>query len=185
MLAEGKIYIGQSLCYIMAADPRVAEIALKIKARMAAYQLPSEEYKVKVKRLSNYLDRAHKHNRSSILLAVVDPSDKMCSDAEKSLAVLLEGQGLKVVDVDVAAHEDLFLYLPAVSTPDTVFFVHNVCGGFPTLDYLNFRRELLVDYSVKVVFWVTEEELSRISREAPDFFAFRNRVVEFIDTDAQ
>jgi tetratricopeptide (TPR) repeat protein len=35
---------------------------------------------------------------------------------------------------------------------------------------------------IKVVFWVTENELTRISLEAPDFFAFRNRVVEFMET---
>lgn len=62
------------------------------------------------------------------------------------------------------------------------FFIHNLEKGFPeVLQFLNFKREELVEDRVKVIFWVTEEELSRISREAPDFFAFRNRVVEFME----
>lgn len=54
--------------------------------------------------------------------------------------------------------------------------------GFPeVLQYLNFKREELVEHHVKAVFWVREAELARISLEAPDFFAFRNRVVEFME----
>ncbi len=60
--------------------------------------------------------------------------------------------------------------------------MHNLEKGFPeALQFLNFKREELVDHHVKVIFWVKEEELSRISLEAPDFFAFRNRVVEFME----
>jgi hypothetical protein len=54
--------------------------------------------------------------------------------------------------------------------------------GFPeALQFLNFKREELVERHIKVVFWVKEDELARISIEAPDFFAFRNRVVEFME----
>jgi tetratricopeptide (TPR) repeat protein len=45
----------------------------------------------------------------------------------------------------------------------------------------NFKREELVEHHVKAAFWVREEELARISLEAPDFFAFRNRVIEFME----
>jgi tetratricopeptide (TPR) repeat protein len=44
---------------------------------------------------------------------------------------------------------------------------------------LNIRRELLVDYHVRALFWLTRAESRKLSRHAPDFWAFRHRVVEF------
>jgi tetratricopeptide (TPR) repeat protein len=43
---------------------------------------------------------------------------------------------------------------------------------------LNMRRELFVDYRVRLVLWVREAEAVELSRHAPDFWAFRHRVVE-------
>ena len=135
----------------------------------------------RVLRLSNYLNRAHKHNKASILFALY-LSEFLRSDMERSLSALLKGQGLQVAGVDAGAHKDLPAFFSSTNSDDTVFFVRNIAKGFPdALQFLNFKRENLVEDHVKVVFWVTEEELSRISREAPDFFAFRNRVVEFME----
>jgi tetratricopeptide (TPR) repeat protein len=44
---------------------------------------------------------------------------------------------------------------------------------------LNIHREHLVEKKVIAVFWLTELEASRLPRFAPDFWAFRHRVVEF------
>ncbi len=101
---------------------------------------------------------------------------------ERSLSTLLKEQGLRAVNVDAGAHKDLPAFFSSTNSDDTVFFVHNIEKSFSdALQYLNFKRENLVEDQVKAVFWVTGEELSRISREAPDFFAFRNRVVEFME----
>ena len=135
----------------------------------------------RVLRLSNYLNRAHKHNKASILFALY-LSEFLRSDMERSLSALLKEQGLQVAEVDAGAHKDLPAFFASTNSDDTVFFVHNIEKGFSdALQFLNFKRENLVEDRVKVIFWVTEEELSRISREAPDFFAFRNRVVEFME----
>lgn len=135
----------------------------------------------RVLRLSNYLNRAHKHNKASILFALY-LSEFLRSDMERSLSALLTEQRLQVMGVDAGAHKDLPAFFSSTNSDDTVFFVHNIEKGFPeSLQFLNFKRENLVEDHVKVIFWVTEEELSRISREAPDFFAFRNRVVEFME----
>ena len=135
----------------------------------------------RVLRLSNYLNRAHKHNKASILFALY-LSEFLRSDMERSLSALLKEQGLQVMGVDAGKHKDLPAFFSSTNSDDTVFFVHNIEKGFPdALQFLNFKRENLVEDHVKVIFWVTEEELSRISREAPDFFAFRNRVVEFME----
>ena len=135
----------------------------------------------RVLRLNNYLNRAHRHNKASILFALY-LSEFLRSDMERSLSALLKEQGLQVAGVDAGAHKDLPAFFSSTNSDDTVFFVHNIEKGFPeALQFLNFKRENLVEDHVKVIFWVTEEELSRISREAPDFFAFRNRVVEFME----
>ena len=135
----------------------------------------------RVLRLSNYLNRAYKHNKASILFALY-LSEFLRSDMERSLSALLKEQGLQVAGVDTGEHKDLPAFFSSTNSADTVFFVRNIEKGFPeALQFLNFKRENLVEDHVKVIFWVTEEELSRISREAPDFFAFRNRVVEFME----
>ncbi|MEA1866371.1 MAG: tetratricopeptide repeat protein [Euryarchaeota archaeon] len=135
----------------------------------------------RVLRLNNYLNRAHKHNKASILFALY-LSEFLRSDMERSLSALLKEQGLQVAGVDAGEHKDLPAFFSSTNSDATVFFVHNIKKGFPdALQFLNFKRENLVEDHVKVVFWVTEEELSRISLEAPDFFAFRNRVVEFME----
>jgi len=112
-------------------------------------------------------------------------SEFLRSDVEKSLKSALVEQGLEVVSVNAANNKDLPSFFSAIDSGNTVFSVHNMDKGFPeALQYLNFKREELVEHHVKAVFWVREEELARISLEAPDFFAFRNRVVEFMEVPA-
>lgn len=104
------------------------------------------------------------------------------NDVEKSIEQLLKDQGLEIVVVDASQHKNLPDHLSSINSKNSVFFIHNIEKGFPELlQYLNFKRETIAENHIKVVFWVTEEELTRISREAPDFFAFRNRVVEFME----
>jgi tetratricopeptide (TPR) repeat protein len=138
-------------------------------------------FESRVSRLANYLTRAYKYNKPSILFAMY-LSEFLRSDVEKSLKSVLDEQGLKVVRVDAGNIKDLPAFFSAMNSDNTVFFAHNMEKGFPeALQYLNFKREELIEHHVKAVFWVREEELARISLEAPDFFAFRNRVVEFME----
>jgi hypothetical protein len=46
---------------------------------------------------------------------------------------------------------------------------------------LNMHREYLVEGNVKAVFWLTENEAKQLARHAPDFWAFRHKVVEFLE----
>jgi tetratricopeptide (TPR) repeat protein len=140
-----------------------------------------ETFERRVSRLANYLTRAYKYNKPSILF-VMYLSEFLRSDVEKSLKSALDEQGLEVVSVDAGNNKDLPAFFSAMNSDNTVFSVHNMEKGFPdALQYLNFKREELVEHHVKAVFWVREEELARISLEAPDFFAFRNRVIEFME----
>ncbi len=140
-----------------------------------------EPFEIRVSRLGGYLTRAYEHNKPSILFALY-LSEFLRSDAEKSLEKLLKEQGLDILNVDAGEHKDLPALFSSINSNNTVFFVHNIEKSFPeSLQYLNFKREELIEHHAKVVFWVKEEELARISTGAPDFFAFRNRVVEFME----
>ena len=140
-----------------------------------------ELFETRVARLEGYLTRSYKYNKPSILFALY-LSEFQRADVEKSLEKLLIEQGLEIVEVDAGKHKNLPDHFASINSKNTVFFVHNVEKGFPdSLQYLNFKRETIAENHIKVVFWVTENELTRISREAPDFFAFRNRVVEFME----
>ena len=135
----------------------------------------------RVSRLGNYLIRAYKYNKASILFALY-LSEYVRIDVEKEIKQLLNEQGLEAISVDAREHKDLPSFFASSSSKNTVFLIKNMEKGFPeALRYLNFKREEIIDHGVKAVFWVTEGELTRIGNEAPDFFAFRNRVVEFTE----
>ena len=162
MMRPGAIYILLLLNWL-----RMTEIIDPIEAR--------------VSRLGNYLIRAHKYNKASILFALY-LSEYVRDDVEKEIRQLLDEQGLEALSVDAGEFKDLPSFFSLRSAERIVFLVHNLKKGFPeALRYLNFKREEIIDHRVKVLFWVTDEELTRIGNEAPDFFAFRNRVVEFIE----
>ena len=134
---------------------------------------------VRVSRLGNYLIRAHKYKKASILFAIYR-SEFVRADVEKKIRQLLDEHGLEALSVDAGEHKDLPSFFSLKSAERTVFFIHSMEKGFPeALRYLNFKREEIIDHQVKAVFWVTDEERTRIGNEAPDFFAFRNRVVKF------
>jgi tetratricopeptide (TPR) repeat protein len=140
-----------------------------------------ESIDVRISRLGNYLIRAHKYNKASILFALY-LSEYVCADVEKEIKQLLNEHGLESLNVDAGEHKDLPYFFSSSSSDQTVFFIHNMEKGFPdALRHLNFKREDIIDHQVKAIFWVTEKELTCIGNEAPDFFAFRNRVVEFIE----
>jgi tetratricopeptide (TPR) repeat protein len=66
----------------------------------------------------------------------------------------------------------------------TVFFVSGLENANQLSDGnvyrgLNLHREHLVEQKICAVFWLTELEASKLPRFAPDFWAFRHRVVEF------
>lgn len=46
---------------------------------------------------------------------------------------------------------------------------------------LNMHREYLVDGNIKAIFWLTINEAKQVTRFSPDFWAFRHKVVEFLD----
>ena len=141
-----------------------------------------------VKILSDELESAIRWQRPSILLAVYE-SKHICTNARTALKNSLADIGQSVYNFRV--NEKRFDVPLALSQhPDrenTVFFITGLRsgggkGGHNAYRALNLRREYLVDYQIRAVFWLTISESIDLPRCAPDFWAFRHRVIEFIDS---
>lgn len=141
-----------------------------------------------IKTLQEELQLAFQWQRPSILLAVHN-SILGQTEAQKVLQQELEKMEMKVEHIKMdAQHPDVIVRMnEVVDREPIVFFV----SGSEKTDKikietlcraLNFSRELLVENSIRVVFWFTRAEADVLPRLAPDFWAFRHRVIEFAPT---
>ena len=158
--------------------------------RKSARSYPLDPFDDRVDMLFDELELAVKWDRPSILLAVYK-SEFVQADIERILNARLSEIGVKVFQYLV--NENQFdIPLELIKQPDlekTVFFVSGLRwgggrSGGNSFRALNIRREYLVDYKIRAVFWLTEEESVELPFRAPDFWSFRHRVIEFIDTPA-
>ena len=124
-------------------------------------------------------------DRPSILLTV-HPSNLSLDKAEKALEKRLIGLGQNTIMVEVNSnqHDAAHLISELRKTKGEVFFVSNLdWGGGPdgkdAYMSLNIYRELFIENRIRAVFWLTKNEASNVAKYAPDFWAFRHRVVEF------
>lgn len=133
------------------------------------------------------LEMAIKWGRPSILLAVYK-SEFIRAEAEASLEEKLSEVGQMVYRLQV--NDERFDILPFLSRhprrKKTIFYVSGLRwgggrGGQNAYRALNIRREFLVDNSIRTVLWLTEAEGIDLPLHAPDFWAFRHRVIEFRD----
>lgn len=130
-------------------------------------------------------------DRPAILLAVY-ASEFVRARAQDALAAEMRQQGQKVIEYRVTDEGNADIPLGLRQHPDrenAVFFVSGLQWGKgrdQTLAYraLNIRREYLVEDRIRAVFWLTEQEATALPRLAPDFWAFRHRVVEFVEAPA-
>ena len=138
-----------------------------------------------IRTLSSELELAIRWNRPSILLAIC--KSKLSQDkAEKALekATRKFGHGIVRISVDVMHPDVPHLILANGRVDRSIFFVSNLDqggGDGETTAYraLNIYRELFVEQAVRCVFWLTLREASNLPKFAPDFWAFRHRVIEF------
>jgi tetratricopeptide (TPR) repeat protein len=147
----------------------------------------SESLEERVSMLFEELALAVKWQRPSILLAIY-ASEFVCSEAQLMLEKKLTELGQNISRLTVTAKRpDIPMFLSKYPERyKTIFFVKGLQpeteqGGYPAYRALNIRRELLVDYRIRVVFWITEKEAADLPVHAPDFWAFRHRVIEFLD----
>ena len=134
--------------------------------------------------LFSELSLALRWDRPSILIAVCS-SPAIRKEAQDNLKKSLSGIHQKVINFVVSAQNyDVPLSLAYhPERENTVFYVSGINrggGGDKSNAFraINIRRELLVDYPTRVVFWLTRAEAKSLPRLAPDFWAFRHQVVE-------
>jgi tetratricopeptide (TPR) repeat protein len=135
--------------------------------------------------LAEEIEFALKWNRPSILLAVHN-SQTGRIDTQRSLEQLLIQKGKQVAHISIdSANPDVIRVMSETpNSKNMVFFVSGIENADRASDgrvyrALNIRRELLVEGSICVVFWLNESEAANLSRLAPDFWSFRHRFVEF------
>lgn len=118
-------------------------------------------------------------SRPSLLIAV-HRSEHGRLLAETRLEKRLEGLA-KVVRLYPAGGPVTIRQMGAAQTDAgaVVLFVQGLGDDSQFVEGLNLQREVVVEQQLKLVLWLTAEELTRLSRHAPDFWAFRHRVIEF------
>ena len=147
----------------------------------------NESFAERIDMLFEELSFAFQRQRPSILLVFYE-SELVRDKAERALEKRLAENGHALVPFCVDEnHYDIPLLLSQHPQRDrSVFSVTglSVGGGKEGANAyraLNIRREYFVDYAIRVIIWLDRDEAMALSRHAPDFWAFRHRVVEFND----
>lgn len=145
----------------------------------------SKSSKAGLEILTEELELALKWGRPSILFAVHD-SQKGRTDTQRSLEKEIINKGARVeqLQIDSESPDVIRVMEEMPNSKGVVFYVSGIENADQGSDgkvyrALNIRRELLVEKCICVVFWVNELEMASLPRFAPDFWAFRHRVVEF------
>ena len=107
---------------------------------------------------------------------------------EKSLN--LSGQSILNYLVDKSHYDIPLELMEHPQHKSTVYFIRGIRWGggrgySNAYRALNMHREYLVEGSIKAIFFVSEREARQLSRFAPDFWAFRHKVVEFFEVPSK
>jgi tetratricopeptide (TPR) repeat protein len=145
----------------------------------------SKSFKEGLGTLVDEIQLAFQWQRPSILLAI--HSSKL-GQAKAQLALEKElikiHKGVKWVKASSIIPDVISTMCKAAKQDEIVFFVSGIGNNKTGVNAniyraLNLHRELLVEQRIRVVFWLTEFEAANLPHHAPDFWAFRHRVVEF------
>ena len=137
--------------------------------------------------LSNELELAIHWDRSSALLVVYN-SEYVRADAETALENYLVQQGQKVIHIkmdDMPGFNLLSILQNYPVDDNQVFFINeksqplNVQNNIFTK--LGHHKDILLDKKLRLVFWVSPKTAIETLRAAPDFWEYRQRVIEFTD----
>jgi tetratricopeptide (TPR) repeat protein len=146
-----------------------------------------ESFEERVDILFEELELAIKWERPSILIAVYE-SEYVRKDVENLLEGRLSKLGQKVshFHIDEKQFDTPMILVQNPDNKETVYFITGLKwgggkGGFNAYRALNMRREFFIDNLMRAIFWLTKSEAANLPRHAPDFWAFRHRVVEFTE----
>lgn len=137
--------------------------------------------------LQDELALAQRWNTSCILIAVTRSEITRRKVATKLQRAIEEPGGTVRTMKITPGDADIALKLrDHPEWTDAVFYIHGLQwgggrGGTYAYHALNMHREYLVEGRIRCVFWVNLHESRQIPRHAPDFWAFRHKVVDFPD----
>jgi len=126
------------------------------------------------------IQQAISWSRPSILIAVHqsknDQSPAIATMKKKLAELLIK---TKVIVLEVGFDNILENIVAEEDHHKTVYFIHGLGNQTQTYTGLNMYREVIVERSMKIIFWMTIDEMILLTRHAPDFWSFRHRVIEF------
>ncbi|MBI5964739.1 MAG: hypothetical protein HY863_14770 [Chloroflexi bacterium] len=146
----------------------------------------SRAFKEGLENLTDELQLAFQWDRPGILL-VINNSKLGQVKVQQALAYELTKKNKRVewVKADHKSPDVIGVMCKTSNRDEVVFFVTGIGNNADALisskiyGALNLRRELLVEQHIRAVFWLTSMEAASLPHRAPDFWAFRHRVIEF------
>jgi tetratricopeptide (TPR) repeat protein len=145
------------------------------------------EFEENIASIVDELGLAIQWNRPSIIVAVYQ-SEHVHWNATAEIKQRLEELGQEVYYLKVDKNNfDVPLILSQIPEKEhKIFFVSGLKWGGGqwgrnAYRSLNLRREFFVEHHLRTLFWLTDQEAEDLPRRAPDFWAFRHRVFEFVE----
>ena len=142
----------------------------------------------RVEILAKELELAVKWQRPCVLF-VVYSSEFVRADVEAALENILIDLGQKTVHLKIKNREtnDIIPFLKEFKEPaKAVFLIDGLRwgNGEDTSVYstLNLQKEFFVERQIRAVFWLTQNEIVNLAHCAPDFWAYRHLVIEFVES---
>lgn len=124
--------------------------------------------------------------KKASILFTVHKSIHSQEKTKKALGKRLRKHGYSIVELEINKIEGNFIdsMLQHESTENIVFYISHIDwgGGKDEKDgyrILNLFRETFTERNIKAIFFLTSREASNLPNHAPDFWAFRHRVLEF------
>ncbi len=138
--------------------------------------------------LAEELELAVKWQRPCILLLVYS-SEFVKADVEAALENCLLDLGQRSVHLGVKDRDpaNIVPFFKEFRDPESSVYVIDGMRwgkGDDTLAYstLSLQREYFVERQIRAVFWLTQTEIAKLAHAVPDFWAYRHRVVEFVES---
>lgn len=147
-------------------------------------------FKSNINTLYEELVSAVRWNRPSILIVV-------CNDywvkvkAMKVLKKRLVADGKALVEnlsFSNLSKDEFVSEMKSLHSGNVVYFAINLIQSGLAIDEtfyyraINMQREMFVDANIRIIFWLNTKEAALLPVHAPDFWAFRHRVIEFFDS---
>lgn len=156
-------------------------------APQVVHQSLNESFDERIEILARELELAIQWNRPSILL-VLYTSEYVRADVEAAIENQLIERQQRVICVDLNEKADSHVIAHLQDFPDTgnlVFFFNGAKRSsmqqtnlFMELDR---HKDVLNRKNIRLVFWLTQNEITRLAFCAPDLWVCRQRVIEFVD----